>query len=649
MARPIVLSNGEFHIGLNKFGLVHDFYFPYVGLENHAAGESMRHKVGIWVDGAISWLDEDSGWEFRFRYPSTALIGHTVARNDRIGVLLEFDDFVDTSVSAFVRNIHVVNLRAERRDIRLFMHQAFAIGDSRSNTDTAQYLPDTDAIVHYRGRRAFIVSGWTDDDAQRFDQYTVGLFGIEGHEGSYRDADDGELSFCNVEHGRVDSVLRFKLDIDGNSSKRVHYWIAAGTSMREALYIHKQIQSDGVHVRLHKTAEWWQAWLKPGLDIVEKLPERHRQTFLDSLMIIKSQIDKRGAVMASTDTTMLNYSRDAYAYCWPRDGAYVLWPLIRLGFTDEAYRFFEFCKRGMHPSGYLMHKYRADGALGSSWHPYVHDDLTAPPIQEDETALVLFVFAQFADMHDTQKLLGEFYESMVVPMADFLAGYVDETTHLPKASYDLWEEQFITSTYTTSVTYAALLAAVELAEQSDDADRAVRWRSVADDMYEAAHKHLYNHDRQMFYKGVHVTAARITPDPTIDLSSFFGSFIFGLFPLDGQEIRQAHATLVKTFGHNDKLVALPRYEGDNYRRVSETTPPNTWPITSMWLAQYALECGDTATAMSVLDFTIDHAQGTSMLAEQLHPIDGSELSVEPLTWSHAEYVSTLLDMISESK
>ena len=37
MSRPIVLSNGHMHVGLNTFGLVHDFYFPYVGQENHAA------------------------------------------------------------------------------------------------------------------------------------------------------------------------------------------------------------------------------------------------------------------------------------------------------------------------------------------------------------------------------------------------------------------------------------------------------------------------------------------------------------------------------------------------------------------------------------------------------------------------------------
>src|ERR1700757_1082432 len=158
MARPIVLSNGELHVGLNEHGFVHDFYFPYVGLSNHAAGEGTRHKVGVWVDGQISWLDKGE-WTFKFRYPQHALIGHTIAKNDRLNVVLEIDDCVDAHMSAYMRNIHVINHADQDREIRLFMHQAFAIDDSRSNTDTAQYLPDSEAILHYRGKRAFIVSG----------------------------------------------------------------------------------------------------------------------------------------------------------------------------------------------------------------------------------------------------------------------------------------------------------------------------------------------------------------------------------------------------------------------------------------------------------------------------------------------------------
>lgn len=644
MARPIVLSNGELHVGLNIFGLVHDFYFPYVGLENHAAGAALRHRVGVYVDDTLSWLD-DGKWTFTFGYPHSALIGHTVAKNDSLGVMIEFDDTVDAQMSAFMRNMHVVNLLDRDREVRLFMHQAFAIGDSRSNTDTGQYLPDSDAILHYRGRRAFIVSGLYDD--KPFDQHSIGLFGIEGHEGTFRDADDGELSNSNVEHGRVDSTLRFCMNIGAHSSERVHYWVAAGTSIREALYIHKQIKDDGMMTRLHSTAKWWHDWLEPARHLADKVAPEHRENFLHSVMIIKSQIDKRGAVIASTDTTMLNYSRDAYAYCWPRDGAFVLWPLIRMGYTNEAYRFFEFCKRGLHASGYLMHKYRADGALGSSWHPYVHDDIVAPPIQEDETALVLFVFAQYYQMHPDNSLIKDFYSSMVHPMANFLTEFIEPVTGLPKPSYDLWEQSFLTTTYTTSVVHAALLAASELADVAGDPDSAVKWRSAAGDISQAAKKHLFNEERKSFYRGLVVKDGEIIKDGVVDCSSVFGAFMFGLFPASGREVSMAVESVKEMFGINQGAPGLPRYENDDYRRSNPQVTGNWWFITSMWLAQYYIEQNNTDQAMVILDWVKEHSLDTGMMAEQIDPISLEIVSPAPLTWTHAEYISTLLDTVTE--
>lgn len=646
MARSIVLSNGELHVGLNHFGMVHDLYFPYVGFENHSAGQNLRHRIGVWVNGRLSWLDEDTNWTFEFSYPHTALIGHTLARNESLGILLEFDDCVDAAVSAFLRNIHIVNMTDETKDVRLFMHQAFVIGDSRSNTDTAQYLPDSDAILHYRGRRAFVISGCHGDEP--FDQHSIGLFGIEDHEGTYKDADDGELSNSNVEHGRVDSTLRFKMDITAHSSARVHYWIAAGTSTREALYVHKLIKEDGVMNHLHATASWWHTWLKPAIDIAQKITPEHRETFLHSAMIIKSQIDKRGAVIASTDTTMLNYSRDAYAYCWPRDGAFVIWPLIRMGYTDEAYRFFEFCKKGMHPGGYLMHKYRADGALGSSWHPYVQDGTVAPPIQEDETALVVFVFAQYYQMHQEASLLKDFYEPMIKPMADFMAEYIDELTGLPRPSYDLWEQVFLTTTYTVSTVHAALLAAADIAQAAHDEESAVRWKTAADAIQVAAHKHLFNGDRSAFFKGLIVKDSEIIKNQTIDTSSTFGVFLFGLFGPDSSELRDSVETIVNTFGVTNDSIGLPRYENDNYRRARDDITGNWWFITSLWLAQYYLEENRHDDAFRIIDWVQSCALPTGMMSEQIDPVSRETLSPAPLTWTQAEYVSTLLDSITEA-
>jgi len=642
VARPIILSNGELHVGLNNFGLVHDFYYPYVGLENHAAAKSLRHRIGVWENGTFSWLD-DGNWQFEFSYPFNALIGKTIARHEGLGILLEFEDAVDATQNAFLRNIHVVNERDQPRTIRLFLHQVFAIGDTWGG-DTAQCLPDDEVILHYKGHRAFTI-GATDNHGRTFTRYSVGLFGIEGHDGTYRDAEDGELWQNAVEHGRVDSVLGFELSLDAHDSTRVHYWIAAGKTPEEALDIDRKIRAEGVLHRILTTDIWWHKWLKKAEKFASKLDERYRQDFINSVLLLKAHIDKRGAVIASTDTTMLNYSRDAYAYCWPRDGAYVVWPLIRLGYEDEPLRFFDFCRRVLHPKGYLMHKYQADGALGSSWHPYVHGERTAPPIQEDETAIVLFIFAHYYRLHPQAAVLDSYYDALVKPMADFLASYIDPHTHLPKPSYDLWEEVFITSTYTTAVVYAALLAAADLAEIKQDSGSAVRWRAAATDIGEAAEKYLYNSDTACLNKGVHIAVdGTVTPDATIDNASIFGAFMFGLFPLDSAILRTSVETSQKAFGLSDQHPGLPRYMHDNYRRVSAESLGNPWFVTSLWLAQYHLELDEVEKAEAIIAWVQRHMAKTGVLPEQINPYDESWLSVAPLAWSQAEFINTLLDM-----
>jgi 3-oxoacyl-[acyl-carrier-protein] synthase-3 len=64
--------------------------------------------------------------------------------------------------------------------------------------------------------------------------------------------------------------------------------------------------------------------------------------------------------------------------------------MARAGDTLVARRFFRFCNDVLADGEYFMHKYSPDKSLGSSWHPWVRDGQPALPIQEDETALVLW-------------------------------------------------------------------------------------------------------------------------------------------------------------------------------------------------------------------------------------------------------------------
>lgn len=655
MARPVVLSNGRLHVGINLYAEVHDFYFPYVGQENHAASKNLRHRIGVFVDGSVSWLDNGS-WRFSYSYHTASLIGNIQAVNDSIGITLEFDDCVDAEQDVFLRNIHVVNSRDEDREVKLFMHQVFDISDAAGNGDTIQYLPDSHAILTYRGQRAFVIGG-SNAFGKPFDQHSVGLFGIEGHEGTFADAEDGILANNSVEHGRVDSTIGFTMHIPAHSSSRAYYWISVATDIRTAIDRHDDILNKNMVVnRILATSRWWHNWIKPAEHFAQKLDPEYTKSFIQSILLIKANIDHRGSVIASTDTTMLHHSRDAYGYCWPRDGAYAVWPLIRIGYKDEPLKFFEFCRRALHPKGYLYHKYQSDGSQGASWHGYVHEGgIEAPPIQEDETAIVLFVFAQFYDTNKSNKLMREFllrdfYDSLIKPMADFLVSYTDPKTGLPKPSYDLWEERFRTSTYTVSTVYGALLAAAGLAEAANDSESAVRWRTAATDLLENAQKQLYNSDRGVFYRGFKLVDGHMEKDDSIDSSAVFGAFMYGLYSYDSPEVTSSFKTMYEALKMPQAdVLGLARYENDNYYRVSKDIPGNPWFITALWQAQYYIESDRREEAMKILKWCQDNMMDTGVLPEQLNPFDKKYISVAPLTWSQAEYASTLLDLISEAE
>jgi GH15 family glucan-1,4-alpha-glucosidase len=625
--------------------MVHDLYYPYVGLENHARANNMRHRIGVWSEGRFSWLD-DKTWEFNMDYAHRAQIGHITAKNSNLGVTLEFLDCVAVDDDAFLRNIHVINATGRKREIRLFMQQVFLISSTLTG-DTAQYLPEENAILHFKGRRNFVVGGMT-QDGKPFSQHSIGLFASEGKEGTFRDAEDGQLTPNEVEFGQVDSVIGFSADIGAFDSTHVQYWMALGSSQWDAIDLHHKINKQGLAPFFDATARHWHRWLSPAERFAEQIPEDWRPAFRKSALILKSHFDHKGGVIASTDTTMLNYQRDSYAYAWPRDGAYAIWPLIRMGYQTEAKLFFGFSTKVLHPQGFLMQKFRPDGSPGSTWHPYLYGNRLIPPIQEDETALVIFLLGEFITQFKDKDMLSIYYDTLVVPAANFMASYIDPATKLPHASYDLWEEKFLTTTYTTGVVYAALLAAVKMAELMQRPKDAVKWQTVAEEFPGAAQKLLYNPEREYFRKGfVNVADKGLQYDDTVDTSSFYGAFMFGLLPLESKQIKKSLATLTSIFSlSDDQPTVLPRYEHDQYYTVDPAGLGNPWFVTSLWLAEYDTQTGNTERAKKTIQWVKDRMLSTGVLSEQINPFSLAFTSVAPLAWSQAEFLSSILDLYS---
>lgn len=640
MGRPVVLSNGQLFVGLDENGLVHDFYYPYVGLENLTNARNSQHKIGVWADGNFSWVD-DGTWEVSANFEKDALISVIVMRSESLQVTIRCSDFVDPEFNAFIRHLTVVNDAGHDRDIRLFMHQVFQISRA-GRADTALFVPDDNYILDYKGRCSLLIAGKHSDDGD-FDQFAVGNYAIEGKEGTYRDAEDGELSCNPVEHGGVDSVLRFHRQVPANESFGVDYWIAAADSESDAQATHSKIKQLSVESRLQKAREHWMNWLSPSADHLKNVPEDQHEMIKKSLLVIKAHCDERGSILASGDSSIFNYHRDYYCYCWPRDAAYAIWPLIRLGIYDEARSFFEFARSTMHRDGYLMHKYQPDRAIGSTWHPLVHNRHKELAIQEDETAVVIFMIGEYYRASQDKRFVESFYDTFIEPCATFLSTFVDDATGLPHASYDLWEQKFLTSTYTVCTVIAALDAASEMATVCNHPDDASRWQKVAAGM-RGRLQALY-HPSGYFRKGFLLQEnGDLAYDDTLDISSLYGPYMYAQLPLDDERMNSTYEQVKQELFNSSPIGGVVRYPGDDYFLEKTQYKGNPWIVCTLWLAQYFNASGQTDKASELLAWAKDRVLPSGVLSEQFDPETGSNLGVVPLVWSHAEYINTSLDI-----
>lgn len=644
MGRPVMLGNGSLTVGLNEHGLVHDFYYPYVGLDNLTTARSVHHMIGIWVDGKFSWID-DNTWDIGVNFEADALVSNIRMQSDELGVELLFRDFVDHEFNTFCRKITIIQDSDRTREVRLFMHQAFQISRG-GRADTALFVPDENYILDYKGRCCLLIYGQS-TDGQIYDQFAIGNYGIEGKEGTFRDAEDGELSGSAVEHGGVDSVIRFVANLSPKGSTDIEYWIVAADSQFAAEKIHKQFKNDGLDRRLTETRKYWQEWLSVGANRLHAIDKQYLEITKKSLMVIKAHTDKRGGIIASCDSSIYNYGRDYYSYVWPRDGAFVIWPLIRLGYVDEPKKFFEFCRDILTPAGYLMHKYQPDRAIGSTWHPLLHGNRSELAIQEDETAIVIYMLGEFYHHTRDEDYVRNLYGTLIQPAANFMAGFIDEQTNLPHASYDLWEEKFLTHTFTTAVVYQALLVAAEFAEKFDYPDDAVHWKEAAERLLRGAGV-FFDPERQAFRKGYLLREdGSLQFDNTLDVSSLYGAMMFGLFNDDLKPLQQTVELIEKLLLDQSPSGGSPRYEYDHYFESQPAYMGNPWGVTTLWLAQYYARTKQTDKTRHYIDWAINLALPSGVISEQINPSDGTPLSVTPLVWSHAELINTVLDLAKD--
>ncbi len=642
MPKDIPVSNGNLLVNFDSDYRIRDVYFPFIGQENHSKGAPFR--FGVWVDGRFSWIGPE--WEKDLRYHDDSLVTNVFLKNKSLGLELRCHDVVDMDLNVYIKKIEVKNLKEKKRQVRLFFSHDFHLYGNDVG-DTAYFDPRTSSIIHYKANRYFLIN-YREPEKCGVNYYACGDKEEPGREGIWKDAEDGELSGNQISWGSADSAIGIWLNLPPRGEATAFYWIAAGTHYNEVVQLNWDVIDKTPDKLIKRTSDYWEAWVKKESRSFGDLPKSVTDIFNRSLLILRTQIDNRGAIIAANDSDIVRWGKDTYSYMWGRDGAFVAAALAKSGYTHICMKFFDFCAHVLSEEGYLYQHYNPDGSLASSWHPWLVDGKMVLPIQEDSTALVLWALWIHYECSKDIEFIRILYTRLIKKSADFMVSNRDPETKLPIPCYDLWEERFGVHTFTVSAVIAGLKAAANFARLFKNVPLAEKYDKAVEEIKEGLTKHLYHKGLKRYARSGYRKGKGYELDEVIDVSLSGLTILETLSPKDPRMVETMEA-IRRELWLKTPVKGCARYQNDDYHRPGDSPADitgNPWFISTLWLGEYFIARAESLQelrkAIPFLEWCSENALPSGVLAEQVHPLNSSPLSVSPLTWSHSSFVWAVL-------
>jgi GH15 family glucan-1,4-alpha-glucosidase len=275
-------------VGLFRPKLLHpELYFPMWGRRTHVYGKFCRLGFG-WTTILLGW----TGWQLDLQYLPDTLVTEVRLYNQELEVSLVCHDAIDFHEDIYLREINVENLSPQQREIRLFFSLDLGIAGNDLG-DTAGFDPKTGGVVHYKGTRYFLAGGGF-IESYGLSQYAVGQKGVNGKEGTFKDAEDGLLSGNPIAQGSVDSVIGVRLTLEGGAQGKAYFWVVAGQTWEDVLSLDSLVKHKLPQNIIKRTADFGGCGSQR---ILSSAPgsEKVAQLYRRSLLIIRTQVDSRAS------------------------------------------------------------------------------------------------------------------------------------------------------------------------------------------------------------------------------------------------------------------------------------------------------------------------------------------------------------------
>lgn len=675
MSTALVLSNNKLLVNIDYDLQLKDLYFPYIGQENHL--NKYLNKMFLYFDGKFHDVNSNE-WIIKIEYFKESMIGISSIEHKTSALKIEFEDYISPRNNIYIREFKVINLGDHSKEVYLYFQNNFSLAES-DFADTVVWYQPIGCLIQYKKDR-YIGCG----TQSKFYQFSCAAKSDNKGLGVFPNL-NGSLNFNPVSTGNVNSCVSFKFNINAHSSFKSNIYYTCAENLEGISKLSKYLNANSLEVIKNKV-------IKNDLTFISKLKTNSNLKKLDKLidadkvetisnlylrshLIVRSQIDSCGAIIAANDGQYLKSDgTDSYSYFWPRDGANITLSMITSNLQSDTEKYFNYIFNFIENKGYFLHKYfpstkGKNKFLGSSWHPWVSDlGNTQLPIQEDATALNLYVFAAYIEKFSSYQLLSKYWPK-IKNMIKFLMNYTfrnyDEGTninryvegfvfdnkdpyltlknsYLPLPSYDIWEQYYGVFTYTAVTVYAALQKAVNILEIKGEHKLTQKVINFLPKLKNDIEKYLFDDSSKKYIKGIrsNTKMSELIYDKTAD-SSLFALSQFNFLAPDDPKLINTLSDLISRLSLKTSIGGLARKENDHYLKLNNDYTGNPWFLPIFWKAQNEISKNKLNEAINTLDWVLQHTDQTGLMAEQVDPYSGYGLSVKPLTWNHAEFIQTI--------
>lgn len=565
----------------------------------------------------------------------------TLALSEKYKLKIELTDFVAANSDTLVRNFKLINTDDVDRDIRFLYYTAFQTHDS-SLYASAYFDYKNDALVHYKHKYAFAIGG-----VDEISEFTIS--------NSLEDAEDGRLNgfdSLTSDNGCISFDIN---NLKTGESRDITIYISCGDGHNAALNELNRIRALGFEKLFSETQNYWMDYLKAGRKV--KLSNKKiEEIYNRSLLVFKLLTDEtHGAIAAGPEIDESFGKCGGYGYCWGRDAAYIVTAFDKAGYREASTHFYEWARRIQEKNGDFQQRYHMDGYLAPAW-----------GAQIDETGAILWgIYKHYEEIKDLSFLKGMWVT--INRGAEYLISFIDKETGLPKPSMDLWEERCGEHLYSASSVFGGLYSAAKAAEILGFNDLAEKYLNEAKSIKEAIINLGWKPETNSFLRGIKReidgdTAEKIKnskrvvteigkkgyrkyylyEDDIIDISLLGITEPFNVIDPKDEKMK-ATAALIEEKLWVTEVGGLKRYEDDIY------IGGNPWILTTLWLALYKIRTGQYDRAIELLEWASEHSTSLGLLPEQIDKVTGEPAWVIPLTWSHAMFVLTVLELVEKGK